>query len=206
MCIMKNCIIVLVEVNPSGFYVRMSGPHFTTADKKVFWGSAGFSKTIGRFVIKTRDKNGKVRVRPKKFTSRSDNHTEQCFYLDLTAQMNEIAQEEIDSIEITINNSPCGRCRTVLRLLMQKLMRKTGQQSIRLVIRASNLYGLRMFTEDQLISLWVRWITHTETKGIKVTLQALEFTKTASLGDLGEETIQQKGDARKRLEDKIQTK
>ena len=87
-------------------------------------------------------------MRPKKFTSWIDNHTEQCFYLDLTAQMNEIAQEEIDSIEITINNSPFERCRTILRLLMQKLMRKTGQQSIRLVIRASNLYGLKRFTED----------------------------------------------------------
>ena len=83
---------------------------------------------------------------------------------------------------------------------MQKLMRETGQQSIRLVIRASNLYGLQRFTEDQLVSLWDRWITHAEIKGIKVTLQALQVTKTASLGDPGEETIQQRGDARKRLD------
>lgn len=37
-----------------------------------------------------------------------------------------------------------------------------------------------------------------------MTLQALQVTKTARLGDPGEETMQQRGDARKRLDDKIQ--
>ena len=86
---------------------------------------------------------------------------------------------------------------------MQKLMRKTGQRSSKLVIRASNLYGLQRFTENQLVSLWTRRITHAATQGIEVALEALQVTKTASLRDPGEETIKQRGDARKRSDDKI---
>ena len=79
----------------------MSSPHFTTADKKVFRGYTGFSRTIGKFVvINTCDSKGEVKVwYKKKFTNKNGNHAERCFYLDLVAQINEIPYKQCFSQE-----------------------------------------------------------------------------------------------------------